>query len=202
MKAVRNAPPSVEVVDVDEPEGEGELVRVVATEIYASDLKYLRWGSTQIAGHEFAGVLPHTAGRLQLHRQTTGSDHSGIEHLGITRLSDVEPKQVDWLWHKRLPKGKVVVLDGDPEIGKSTLAINLAAVVTTGGSWPDGRECRYPGNVVMLSGEDGTADTLVPRVMAAGGRRDRFFQYEGVKYKGADGQTYVRMSTLDLPGCL
>ena len=52
MKAVRNAPPSVEVVDVDEPEGEGELVRVVATGICASDLKYLRWGSTQIAGHE------------------------------------------------------------------------------------------------------------------------------------------------------
>ena len=57
MKAVRNAPPSVEVVDVDEPEGVGELVRVVATGICASDLKYLRWGSTQIAGHEFAGVL-------------------------------------------------------------------------------------------------------------------------------------------------
>ena len=75
VKAVRNAPPSVEVVDVDEPEGEGELVWVVATEICAPDLKYLRWGSTQIAGHEFAGVLPHTAGRLQLHRQTTGSDH-------------------------------------------------------------------------------------------------------------------------------
>ena len=76
MKAVRNAPPSVEVVDVDEPEGEGELVRVVATEICAPDLKYLRWGSTQIAGHQFAGVLPHTAGCLQLHRQTRGvSDH-------------------------------------------------------------------------------------------------------------------------------
>ncbi len=57
MKAVRNAPPSVEVVDVDEPQGEGELVRVAATGICASDLKYLRWGSTQIAGHEFAGVL-------------------------------------------------------------------------------------------------------------------------------------------------
>jgi threonine dehydrogenase-like Zn-dependent dehydrogenase len=57
VKAVRNAPPSVEVVDVDEPEGVGELVRVVATGICASDLRYLRWGSTQIAGHEFAGVL-------------------------------------------------------------------------------------------------------------------------------------------------
>lgn len=57
MKAVRNAPPSVEVVDVAEPDGEGELVRVVAAGICASDLKYLQFGSTQIAGHEFAGVL-------------------------------------------------------------------------------------------------------------------------------------------------
>jgi threonine dehydrogenase-like Zn-dependent dehydrogenase len=57
VKAVRNSPPSVEVVDVDEPQGEGELVRVMATGICASDFKYLRWGGTQIAGHEFAGVL-------------------------------------------------------------------------------------------------------------------------------------------------
>ncbi len=57
MKAVRNAPPSVEVVDVDEPAGHGELVRVVSAGICASDLKYLKYGSTQIAGHEFAGVL-------------------------------------------------------------------------------------------------------------------------------------------------
>jgi threonine dehydrogenase-like Zn-dependent dehydrogenase len=57
MKAVRNAPPSVQVVDVVEPEGEGELVRVAAAGICASDLKYLQYGSTQIAGHEFAGVL-------------------------------------------------------------------------------------------------------------------------------------------------
>ncbi len=57
MRAVRNAPPGVEVVDVDEPEGDGELVSVAATGICASDLGYLRWGSTQVAGHEFAGTL-------------------------------------------------------------------------------------------------------------------------------------------------
>ena len=57
MRAVRNAPPGVEVVEIDEPEGDGELVRVAATGICASDLNYLRFGSTQIAGHEFAGVL-------------------------------------------------------------------------------------------------------------------------------------------------
>lgn len=57
MRAVRNAPTGVEVVEVDEPEGDGELIRVAATGICASDLNYVRWGSTQIAGHEFAGVL-------------------------------------------------------------------------------------------------------------------------------------------------
>ncbi|MGE0878187.1 MAG: zinc-binding dehydrogenase [Acidimicrobiia bacterium] len=57
MRAVRNAPPSVEVVEIDEPEGPGELVRVRATGICASDLLYLKYGSTQIAGHEFAGTL-------------------------------------------------------------------------------------------------------------------------------------------------
>jgi len=55
MRAVRNAPPGVEVVEIDEPEGDGELVRVTATGICASDLTYLQYGSTQIAGHEFAG---------------------------------------------------------------------------------------------------------------------------------------------------
>jgi len=57
MRAVRNAPPTVTLVEVDEPKGGGELIRVAATAICASDLKYLQWGSTEIAGHEFAGTL-------------------------------------------------------------------------------------------------------------------------------------------------
>jgi threonine dehydrogenase-like Zn-dependent dehydrogenase len=55
MRAVRNAPPGVEVVEVDEPGGDGELVHVAAAGICASDLLYLQYGSTQVAGHEFAG---------------------------------------------------------------------------------------------------------------------------------------------------
>jgi threonine dehydrogenase-like Zn-dependent dehydrogenase len=56
MRAVRNAPPEVEIVEVDEPDGDGELLRVAAAGICASDLLYLDYGSRQIAGHEFAGV--------------------------------------------------------------------------------------------------------------------------------------------------
>jgi threonine dehydrogenase-like Zn-dependent dehydrogenase len=58
MKAVQNVPGvGVEVVEVDEPEGDGELVRVATVGICASDLLYIGWGSSQIAGHEIAGVL-------------------------------------------------------------------------------------------------------------------------------------------------
>jgi 2-desacetyl-2-hydroxyethyl bacteriochlorophyllide A dehydrogenase len=57
VRAVRNVPFDVEVVEIDEPDGDGELLRVKATGICASDLMYLQYGSSQIAGHEFAGVL-------------------------------------------------------------------------------------------------------------------------------------------------
>lgn len=84
------------------------------------------------------------------------------------RLADVQPERVEWLWPGRIPLGKLVVLDGDPNLGKSTLSLAFAAVVTTGGLWPDGSWCEYPGAVVLLSAEDGLADTVRPRLDAAG----------------------------------
>src|SRR5262245_35472420 len=57
MRAVRCVPGGVAVVDADEPEGEGELVKVSAVGICASDFQYIQWGSKQIIGHEIAGVL-------------------------------------------------------------------------------------------------------------------------------------------------
>lgn len=58
MLAVRGAPPGVEVVEVDEPEGPWELVRIRSASICASDYTYLRYGTTKILGHELAGTLP------------------------------------------------------------------------------------------------------------------------------------------------
>ncbi|MGD9792037.1 MAG: zinc-binding dehydrogenase [Acidimicrobiia bacterium] len=57
MRAVKNngAGP-VTVVDVDEPDGDGEIIEVRSVSICASDFLYRQWGSEQIAGHEIAGV--------------------------------------------------------------------------------------------------------------------------------------------------
>src|SRR5829696_9127003 len=56
MRAVRSTPPGVAVVEVDEPTGHGELVRIRAAGICASDHKYIAYGSGMILGHELAGV--------------------------------------------------------------------------------------------------------------------------------------------------
>jgi threonine dehydrogenase-like Zn-dependent dehydrogenase len=56
MRAVRSTPPGVAVVDVDEPDGPGELVAVRSASICASDFGYVQAGSTFLLGHELAGT--------------------------------------------------------------------------------------------------------------------------------------------------
>ena len=62
----------------------------------------------------------------------------------LTRLADVKPERPLWLRLGHIPKGKIVLIDGDPATGKSTLALDIAAHVTTGTVWPDGRRVSLP----------------------------------------------------------
>jgi hypothetical protein len=87
-------------------------------------------------------------------------------------LSEVEPESVEWLWPGRLPLGKLAVLDGDPGLGKSAVTLDLAARVSAGLELPDGGRCE-PAGVVLLSAEDGLADTIRPRLDAAGADVER-----------------------------
>ena len=56
MKAVRGAEGGVDVVEIEEPPGVGELVDMRSTSVCASDLLYTRLGSRKILGHELAGT--------------------------------------------------------------------------------------------------------------------------------------------------
>ena len=86
----------------------------------------------------------------------------------IVRMSEVIAEQVAWLWPGRIPAGKLTILDGDPGTGKSTISIDLAARVSTGQPMPGDTTSRPPTGVVLLSAEDGLADTIRPRLDAAG----------------------------------
>jgi hypothetical protein len=86
----------------------------------------------------------------------------------VVRFADVTPERVDWLWPARIPLGKLTILDGDPGLGKSTISVDLAARVSTGRPMPGETEGREPAGVILMSAEDGLADTIRPRLDAAG----------------------------------
>src|SRR6266480_2532041 len=94
--------------------------------------------------------------------------HKSEDELFGTILSDVETRQIEWLWHGRIPLGKITILDGDPGIGKSLIAINIAACVSAGHPMPDGTP-GIQGGVIIIAPEDSPADTIKPRLEAIGG---------------------------------
>ncbi len=97
--------------------------------------------------------------------------------------TDLQPEPVQWLWRDWLALGKLHLLAGAPGQGKTTIAIAFAATVTSGGRWPDGSRC-LPGNVLVWSGEDDPADTLLPRLMAAGGDRGKVYFVDSTRIDG------------------
>lgn len=103
----------------------------------------------------------------------------------VYRLADVEPERITWMWHGFLPHKKLVIVDGMPGVGKSTLTADIAAKVSRGISFPCGTENHARG-VLFLAVEDGVADTIRPRVEAAGGDIDRVFSMAGVMSQGQE----------------
>lgn len=90
-----------------------------------------------------------------------------LRDVSLIRASDVAPEAIEWLWNGWLAAGKMHVFGGAPGTGKTTISMGLAATVTTGGCWPDGTRS-IAGNVVIWSGEDDPADTLIPRLAVSG----------------------------------
>jgi hypothetical protein len=96
--------------------------------------------------------------------------------LVLTLMSGASyvPQQIEWLWNGYLPKGKFVLLAGEKTAGKSTLAFTLAAILTSGGRWPDDTQAPCC-DVIIWSGEDDFEDTILPRFLAAGGNPKRLY---------------------------
>ena len=87
--------------------------------------------------------------------------------VSLQCAQNITPEPIRWLWNGWLAKGKLHIFAGAAGTGKTTIAIALAAIITIGGRFPDGSKCPV-GSVLIWSGEDSPADTLVPRLMAAG----------------------------------
>jgi hypothetical protein len=101
-------------------------------------------------------------------------------------LQHVQPATVEWLWSPYVPKRKLTLLEGDPGVGKTFLALAIVAAETVGRHWPDA-QARGPGTALYLSAEDGIEDTLTPRLIAMGADRARVYVLKGWRTKTAEG---------------
>lgn len=93
-----------------------------------------------------------------------------IEHLGSHN-----PERLSWIWHHWLVAGKLQILAGAPGTGKTSLAIWMAAIVSSGARWLDQAIDIPARDVVIWSGEDTIDDVILPRLMASGADCDRVF---------------------------
>lgn len=88
-------------------------------------------------------------------------------------LSDVQREAVHWAWYGRLAYGKATMIDGDGGKGKGLITLDLTARASTGRPMPGETEAAPPMNVILIAPEDSAADTLRPRLEAAGGDPSR-----------------------------
>lgn len=106
--------------------------------------------------------------------EASGTANAESTPLKVVQMSGVETEEVSWLWYPYIALGKLTLLEGDPGLGKSWLTCAIAAGVSCGRGLP-GAGIYEARNVLMLSAEDGLADTLRPRLNAVSADVSRVF---------------------------
>ena len=89
-----------------------------------------------------------------------------MSNLKLINMQDIEVEAINWLWYPFIPYGKVTIIQGDPGEGKTTLVLQIIARLTKGESIIN-EDANPPINVIYQTAEDGLADTIKPRLLAA-----------------------------------
>jgi len=110
--------------------------------------------------------------------------------LHVERFADITAERLEWVWEDRIPAGKLTVLAGNPDVGKSLVTIDIVARASTGQAWPGSENVIPACDVLMLVTEDDLNDTVKPRLMAAGADMDRVQVITGVE-KGDDRRDFA-----------
>jgi putative DNA primase/helicase len=127
------------------------------------------------------------------HEHVSDQD-ANVKRVVIKCASEIDLEPVEWLWPGRLAIGKTTLIGGDPGLGKSQLSSFIAAALSTGGRWPCDEGVAPEKNIIILSAEDGAADTIVPRLVAAGADKFKIHIVTAVQDVGADGRRLFNLS--------
>lgn len=118
----------------------------------------------------------------------------------IEPFSTIKGETVQWLDPGRIPLGTLTILDGDPGLGKTTVALDYAARVSKGLEMPSGEQGNLfgkPSRVLVMSAEDDPAATLQPKLAAMGADLDRVRLVRGIRHDEEDDEDH-RIRSVDL----
>ena len=93
--------------------------------------------------------------------------------LKMIKMSEIQSQEIDWLWYPFIPYGKLTIVQGDPGDGKTTMVLNIAAKLSKGEGLEENMKVPEPMNIIYQTAEDGLADTVKPRLEAAGADCER-----------------------------
>ena len=132
----------------------------------------------------------HPSGEKRNHKAVEGE-----RQLVTISANNVQPEPVRWIWKDRFAEGKLNIIVGDPNLGKTFVALDMTARITTGTPWPDDLHGSNPtGDIIVLADEDGLADTLRPRLDAAKADLNRVWFVQGVRNpENADAMEMVNL---------
>lgn len=135
-----------------------------------------RWGWIR-ARARHTGVDPWDLqravdGYLQTHRNGVARPENPHGTPLIVTFDGLADEGTEWLWWPYLPLGGLVMLDGDPGLGKSLLSTTLAAVLSRGWPLPDQHGALTlpvgsPADTLILSAEDSLTRTIKRRLAQA-----------------------------------
>jgi hypothetical protein len=114
----------------------------------------------------------NTAAASEAAPQTQQAQQAAPELISL-RASDVDLEALEWLWPNRFARGKLGLIAGLPDEGKGLLTAYMAACCTDPErEWPCSEGKAPQGNVILFTAEDDIADTVAPRLVAAGANRE------------------------------
>jgi hypothetical protein len=99
-------------------------------------------------------------------------------------------KEIRWLWPGRIPYGMLTIIEGPPKRGKSLIAIDVVARLSTGQAMPESDAPAAPCSAVILNPEDPVESVVGPRLAAAGADRSRVFYHRGFIKRDSRGDDY------------
>jgi 5S rRNA maturation endonuclease (ribonuclease M5) len=115
----------------------------------------------------------------------------------IHNLSEVNSKEVEWLWKPRIPKGATTIVVGQPGVGKSFLMAFLAARVTNDKSLFNLDSSLFEqGPVLIFNMEDSLESTIKSRISETDANQKMIYVInEKVKFDQA-GEKFIRDTIL------